>query len=264
MPIRTAMLAVSMLLLTAATADAQLPPPQLPPPPPPQPTQWSDRGYLNANLAFQLTARPFDELVTPVIYGERASVGASHPIEGRRLTLDVAGGIRLLGNLGVGGAMTKFAVEETSAVVARVPHPTLFNQPRLASKDTPFKRTESAIHVHAVYLIPVTSRLDVMVSAGPSFITVQQDFVQRIEVAEAGPPFATVAIGNVAISTQEVRKIGIHGGADVTWFVTPILGFGVSARYVRGASAMQLSDGSPLDVNVGGFQIGWGARVRIR
>jgi len=251
MSIRTALVGAFLLWLSAVPAGAQ-------------PTEWRDRAFASGNLAFQLTDRPFDELVTPVIYTERASIAATHPVAGQRLTIDAGGGIRVWRSLGVGGGITRFAAEEMSTVVARVPHPTTFNQPRLATKDTPFRRTESAIHLHAVYVVPVTPRLDVMLTAGPSFISVTQDLVQRIDLTEAGPPFAAVGIGNVATLTRQARARAIHAGADVTWFLTPVVGFGVTARYVTGSLTMPLTDGTPLDIDVGGLQVGWGARIRLR
>ena len=267
MSIRTAVLGACILWLTAAPATAQpaVPKPALPQPATTTPTEWRDRAFLNVNLGFQMTDRPFDEAVTPIIYGERASVAATHPVAGKRLTLDIGGGVRLWRSLGVGGALTKFSSEETSTVVARVPHPTLFNQPRLASKDAPFNRKESAIHIDAVYVKPITPRVDVMVAGGPSILTVTQDLLQRIDVAEGGPPFTTVGIGNVAKTTRDVRTYGFHVGGDVTWFVTPLVGIGVGVRYVMASLSTTLTDGTtPIDIDAGGLQIGWGARIRLR
>jgi len=229
-----------------------------------QSTEWSDRAFVNVNLGYQLTARPFEEQLAPVIYSERALIGVAHAGDGGKLTLDLGGGVHLWKNLGVGGAFTKFAATETPTVNARIPNPAFFNQPRAASKAAPFQRAESAIHIQALYVVPVTSRIDVALSGGPSLIDVQQDFVQSIEVAEAGPPFTTVAIGNVLLLTRDVRAFGFNAGADVTWFVTPLVGVGVTARYVRGSVTTPLSDGSPIDLVVGGFQVGLGARIRLR
>jgi hypothetical protein len=244
-------LGLCVMLLSASPARAQS-------------TEWSDRAFLNVNLGFQLTARPFTEQLTPVIYTERALIAATHAGKGGKFTLDVAGGVHLWRNLGVGGAYTKFAATETPVVDARVPHPSFFNQPRTASKAAPFQRAEAAIHIQALFVIPVSSKLDVSVSAGPSLIDVRQDLVQSIEVAEVGAPFTSVAIGNVAVLTREVRVFGINIGADVTWFVTPIAGIGITARYVGASAATQLSGGGPIDLDLGGFQVGWGARIRLR
>jgi len=229
-----------------------------------QTTDWGDRAFINVNMALQLTASPFDEGLAPVIYAERAVVTATHAGEAGPLTIEPAGGVRLWRNLGAGAALTRRNVVETITVHALVPHPVLFNQPRAGTKDAPFQRSDLAVHAYALLMLPVHPRLDVALSAGPSFITVRQDFLGAIEVTETGAPFTTVTIADVAVITREVRTIGLNASADVTWFLTPVLGIGVTTRYVRGYAATTLTDGRPVDLNVGGLQIGVGARLRFR
>jgi hypothetical protein len=229
-----------------------------------QTTEWSDRAFINVNMAFQMTSTPFDENLAPVIYAERAVLAATHPNKGSPLMVEPAGGVRVWRNLGVGAALTRGTVAETATVRALIPHPILFNQPRVASKDAPFERSDFAVHAHALLMLPVHPRLDVALSAGPSFFTVRQDVIRTVEVAEAGPPFAVVAIGNVPVIRREADTIGFNAGADVTWFLTPVAGIGVTARFSRGYASTTLTDGSPLDIEVGGFQVGFGARLRLR
>ncbi len=229
-----------------------------------QSTEWSDRAFLNVNMALQLTARPFNENLSPLINAERAVVGLAHPGDGGKPTIEVAGGIHLWRNVGAGGAFTMRSVSETPTVQALIPHPLLFNQPRTAAKAAPFKRSETTIHAHAIWMIPITTRLDIALSAGPSFISLQQDLLESIEVAEAGAPFTTVSIGEVAVLTREVQTVAMHAGVDVTWFLTPMAGVGFTARVVSGSAATTLSDGSSINLDVGGLQLGWGARIRLR
>ena len=177
--------------------------------------------------------------------------------------IEPAGGVRIWRNLGAGAALMGTAVEP-STVRALVPHPILFNQPRGATKVAPFERSDSAVHTHALPWFPVHPRLDVALSAGPSFITVRQDVLRAIQVTEAGPPFTTVSIGDVAVLTRKVSTVGLNAGVDVTLLLTPTIGIGVTTRYVRGYAATSLSDGTPVDLDVGGLQIGVGARLRFR
>lgn len=247
----TILCAIGIALLVATPARAQT-------------TAWSDRAFLTVNFGLQITTRPFTEQVTPVIYTERALISAPHLGEGGALTLDIGGGARIWRNIGVGGVYTKFAATETVTVDARVPHPSFFNQPRGATKAAPFQHDESAIHIQAIFVMPLSARLDVALSGGPSFIDVRQDLVQSIEVAEAAAPFTTVAIGNVALLTRNVNVTGMNFGADVTWFMTPLVGIGMTARYVVASTTVPSSSGGPVDLDAGGFQFGWGARIRLR
>jgi hypothetical protein len=238
-------------VLAAATAQAQS-------------TDWIDKAYVNVNVALQLTARPVDEQLAPIIYSERAAIGASHAGSGGLLTLDVGGGVRLWRNLGAGATFTKFAAAESLNVTARVPSPTLFNQPRTASAVAPIERSDSAIHFQAVYLLPISPRIDLALSAGPSLISVQQDLISGIELQEAAPPATGVAIAKVATLTRQGTIVGVNAGADITFFLTPMLGVGATGRYARGTLATTLSDGRPVDLDAGGLQLGFGVRVRIK
>ena len=229
-----------------------------------QTTEWADRAFVNVNMTQQTTARPLDESLAPAIYAERAVVTAPHNGDAGTLAVEPAGGIRIWKNLGIGAALTRQNVVETVTVQALVPHPILFNQPRLATKDAPFTRADTAVHVFALLMIPLHPRLDIALSAGPSFVSVRQDLLSGIEVAETGAPFTTVDITSVAVVTREVRTVGLNASADVTWFLTPVVGIGVTARYVRGYASTTLNDGRPVDLDIGGLQVGIGARLRFR
>jgi hypothetical protein len=229
-----------------------------------QTTAWSDRAFLNVNVTVPVLSKSFDDSLAPVIYAERAVVTATHTAESGQLTIEPAGGVRLWRNLGVGAAAQWPSSVQTATVAALVPHPTLFNQPRFATKDTPFERSDLAVHAYGLVMIPIHPRLDIAVFAGPSFIKVQQDIIAGIEVAEAGAPFTTVDISNVSVTTRKVSTIGLNAGVDVTWFLKPIVGIGATVRYVRGYASTTLSDGTPVDLDVGGLQVGLGARLRFR
>ncbi len=229
-----------------------------------QETRWSDRAFLNVNVTLQVTTAPWDESLAPGLYAERAVLTTSHSGELDQLMIEPSGGVRLWRNLGAGAALMRASVTETATLRALVPHPTLFNRARATSKETPFERSVSAVHTYALLMVPVHPRLDVALFGGPSFMTVRQDMVSAIKVAETAAPFTTVSISDVALTTRKVNTIGLNAGVDATFFFTPVAGIGVTARYVRGYADTTLTDGTPVDLDVGGFQIGFGARLRFR
>ena len=248
---RPLLLAAGLAFAAGAPARAQVP-------------TWEDRAFVNVNLGFQLTGRQFGQTLTPIIYDERASVVTTHVVDGGLMPLDVGGGLRIWRSLGVGAAYTHFSATESATVNASVPHPILFNRPRSASVLVPLNHVESAIHLQAVWVLPITERLDVAFSGGPSLMTVKQDLVSGIEIAEESPTFATVTIAKVAIAPQDQHIVGFNGGADVTYFLTPVIGVGLTVRYVAGSAGLSQSDGNTVTLDMGGFQLGVGARVRIR
>jgi hypothetical protein len=66
------------------------------------------------------------------------------------------------------------------------------------------------------------------------------------------------------IPYDEATGWGFHVGADVSWFYTPALGVGVVGRYSRGTvAARDPLSGLDTDLDVGGFQVGGGVRVRF-
>ena len=229
-----------------------------------QSTQWSDRAFLNINLGLGLTAKPFEEHIAPIIYSERAAITAPHEVTGGLTALDVAGGVRVWRSVGVGATYTKLGRTENVDVAALVPHPVYFNQPRAASKVTPLRRTETAVHIQALFVVPVTPRIDLALSGGPSLINISQDFASGLEVTEGADPFVNVAIGNVRTVTRTGRLVGVNVGADVTYFLTSLAGVGGTIRYTSSTFATRQGDGSTIDLSVGGFQVAFGARIRFR
>jgi hypothetical protein len=225
---------------------------------------WRDRAFLDVNVGRPLSDEPFEEHLAPIIYSERGSITVPHPGNGGWTTVDIGGGVRLWKSFGAGATYTKLGFTEEVTVGALVPNPILFNQTRAASKVAPLQRTETAVHLHAVYVKPVTPRIDVMIAGGPSLIEVSQDLVTGIDLSEGAEPYVTVAIGNVQTVTRTERILGLNGSAGVTYFVTPLVGVGGTIRYSSGSVTMQQADGRPIDFSRAGFQVLFGARVRFR
>jgi hypothetical protein len=267
----TVLAVVCTTLLAAAPAGAQIngpaPPPAPAAAPPPayvEDAVWRDKAFLDVNVGMRLTSNPFEERISTIIYSEPASISAAHDVSARWSLVDLAGGVRVWKSVGMGATYSKFSVAEEVIVGARVPNPVLFNQTRSATKVTPLERNEKSFHFHALYVRPVTPRIDVMLSAGPSVIQVAQDLVSGIELSEGDAPFTTVAIGNVKTVTVTERVIGLNFGIGGTYFMTPLVGIGGTLRYVTGSLSAQQIDGQSVDVPLGGFQLAFGARVRFR
>ena len=251
MRITDLLLAIALAILSARPINAQTP-------------AWEDRAFININLGRHLTSSPFVETLAPVIYDERGTLSSTHTIDSGLIKIDLAGGVRLAGHLGVGAGYTVFNATEVGSVSALVPHPLRYNQPRSATAPAEFTHSETALHLQAVWMIPITERLDIAITGGPSVVTVKQDLVSGIMIEETSPTFATVGIAKVNLVNQSATGLAFNAGVDVTYFLTPLVGVGLTLRQVGGSIDLAAPGGGTVKLDVGGFQYGFGARVRLR
>lgn len=194
-----------------------------------QAVEWQDRAFLDVNASVQLNGRPFTDGVALTI--------VSYPVAKGPLTLDVGGGLRVWRSLGIGAGFTKFAVEETAAVRGIDP--------------VPVQHVDSVLHVAGMWVRPLSERMDLAISGGPSFMNIQQDLVTTF----AGPVVARI--------TQ--RTIGLHASGNLTYFVTRMVGIGTTIRYLRGSADLERGGGATVTTfEATGWQVGAGARLRMR
>jgi hypothetical protein len=225
---------------------------------------WEDFGYLAFNVGAQAQSRSFTEISTPIIYGENASITVPHSI-GSGILIDIAGGIRVWRNLAIGAGFSTFGNDETATVAAQIPHPITFGNLRPASASTgELGHRETAIHVHALWMIPVSDKIEVAAVGGPSFYSVKQDLVEGVGLTEgAAPAFSTVTITEVRTESVSEWAVGFTVGMDGTYLVTPDLGAGAFIRYSGASADLPTAGGGTVSLDVGGFQLGLGLRVRF-
>jgi hypothetical protein len=110
-------------------------------------------------------------------------------------------------------------------------------------------------------MIPVTNRIEVSLSAGPSIFRVQQEVATGVATSEVSP-FDQVTITSFSTSDRSKTAVGANGGVDITYVMTRRLGGTFFARY--SGAAVNLSPGSnSVPMRAGGFQAGLGLRVRF-
>jgi hypothetical protein len=216
---------------------------------------WTDTGFANVSGGFQggsrtlTTATPFD------LYDEQGSVDSTQKVKGGGF-FDISGGYKVWENLAVGMGFSHSGSSSDATVTASVPDPLLFNRLRTVSASaTGLKHSENALHFIGTWMVPVTDKIDVGVSAGPSIFFVKQQLPNAVSVSEPGPSVSAVSVNDVKKTTA-----GINLGVDVTYLVTKRYGVGGLARYTWGSADLA---GASDKLTVGGFQIGGGLRVRF-
>ena len=243
----------------AAAASALYPPPAAP--------AGAERtalqhGYLSVNGGYQGTTNAFTSAWSYASNQETASVVAGYSVKPGVL-IDVAGGVRLWRDLSLGGAISRYDRADLASLSASVPHPFFFNRPRSfqATSSGP-KRTETAVHLQAMWTFAAGSRFQVGVSGGPTFFTVRQTFITALSFAEAYP-YDTIALSGTSAGTQSASKATFNVGGDLTCLFSRQIGVGITVRYSGVNVGFKAADGSALPVAAGGLQVASGLRVRF-
>jgi opacity protein-like surface antigen len=216
---------------------------------------WTDKGFVNANVGFQLGSQDFTVATPFEIYNEPGTVTSTMDVKGGGF-FDVSAGYKVWRNLAVGIGYTFTDGSTDAAVTASVPDPLFFDQPRtVTATGSGVGHTEQQIHLTGTWMIPVTDKIDVGLAFGPTIFSVKQDIPNGVDVTEPGPTVTRVNAGSV-----DETAVGIHLGVDVTYLITPRIGVGGLARYTRGSVEVE---NASENLKAGGFQIGAGVRFRF-
>ena len=215
--------------------------------------QWTDKGFANVSFGVQAPSHTLTTNTTFDIYGETASQVASQDVGGAD---EVAGGIDLWKNLAAGIGITFVGSSADLIVNAQIPDPGFFDRPRAVSTTlTDAKHRQTAINLTGTWMMPVTDKIDVGFQFGPTIFLVSQDVPGTIQVAEPGP-----TVTSAALTKDDHTTVGVHFGIDATYLVTPRYGVGLLVRYSVGSVDIV---GADEGLTLGGFQIGFGGRVRF-
>lgn len=222
---------------------------------------WSaaqDRVLVNIDAAQQSTTTTFTSAATFTEFVEQGRTTAKQTIA----TGPVYGGgvtVRTWRTLLLGAAVSYYSKVSSAQVDAQLPHPFLFDHPRLVSATAAgLKRTEIGTHLIIGVILPATDRLHIVISGGPSVFQVQQDLVSRVTYTHAYPYDEAQFTG---VTTQRLKDqpIGYHAGADVTAKFSQHVGVGGTLRFARGKLTSTVGD-EALSFDVGGLYAGGGLR----
>ena len=143
-----------------------------------------------------------------------------------------------------------------ASTTSSVPHPFFFNQPREVTGDaTGVKRSETAVHVQAMYLVEPGGRLRLVLSGGPSFFTVEQDLVTEVTITETFP-FDTAAFASARKSREKGSAAAFNVGADVMWMLNRTLGVGGLVRFSQASVDLDAPANRTISVDAGGVYAG--------
>jgi len=238
---KAAVLCLVFCALAAPRAQAQM--------------KWTDKGFANINIGAQSGSHDVATTTTFEVYDEDAQVNTTQKTGGGFL-FDLNGGYKVWNNLVAAVGYTFMSDSADAAVTASIPHPDVVGQPRIVSTTADnLSHAEHAINLMGVWMVPVTDKVDVGVSFGPTIFIVKQELPDTLTFTEPGPNVTGLTKKNVNKTTA-----GINFGVDVTYLLTKNTGIGGILRYTWGSVDL---DGAQDSLTVGGFQIGVGARYRF-
>jgi hypothetical protein len=225
---------------------------------------WTDRGYLNLNIGFESTSGTLNDAATFTLYDELGTKAVEAGTDSGSI-FDFSVGSRVWRNVSVGLGYHRGSTSGEAAVSASVPNPLFFNRHRaVAFGVSDLNRTEQAFHIQFGYMLPLSDRMDVHLFFGPSFFRLKQDVVSDVSFTETGNN-ATVN-GSAVVEERSDSAAGANVGVDVAYKLYENINWKVGAgMFVRysGASGKITVLQNTLDSDVGGLQIGFGARLRF-
>ncbi len=219
----------------------------------------SDHARVSLNVGTQPTSSTFAATTNNPIYAQTSTLTTSYsvpngPFVDGGVTLKVSGGF------GVDVAASWFSKSETAPISGTIPNPS-FTRPRpISGTSSPLQRTEITGSIDAAYVVS-RDRVDVALSAGPAFFTVNQDLVSDVTFNES-PSFNAVTFTGAVVTKASNTALGFNGAVDVGIRLSKNIGIGGLIRYSRATMTLPLANtASGVSATVGGAHIGGGLRV---
>jgi hypothetical protein len=230
-----------LTLGTALTAHAQTP------------STTNRNIFVTFSIGGQFQTRTVSTNATINVFGEDGVVTANQTV-GSGIVVDVSGAVPLWRRILIGVGISTFNGKGDAAAIAAVPDRLVFGKfnavPLTASG---LKQSDIAFNIQAHWTRPLTDKINLVLSFGPSIIRVKQDIVS----VTVNPTTGT-ASANIDTQSKTTAKAG-NVGVDFRYKLTDRYSAGVFVRYLGGEVDLPAAP----KMKVGGLQAGAGIRVRF-
>ncbi len=219
---------------------------------------------VSVNFGAQSGSHTLTQTLTPTIYDEAATINIEQKYDTGAME-DFGANYLVFGKIGFGVAYSHASGSGDAVVAAQIPDPLITDSPRSATSGASgLGHTEDALHLSATYRFAASPKFDVTVGIGPTIFWVNQELVSTVNVTETTdkPPFGTPVLAPVVVKGKDTA-VGVNVSADATYMVTKTFGAGVLLRYAASTAKIPVANGSPTDIDAGGFQFAVGLRVRF-
>ena len=244
-------------LLPATMANAQTggqaaAPPPLPAKPP------IERGWITLNVGSGSGSSGFSDTIQKPLYTETETIATTYP-GGGGLVASGAVGFRIWKQLSAGVGVSHTSRSDDAAIDASLPHPFFDNQPRQISGTANATHEEMGVDVKIGWTVPLSPRMRLILSGGPSFITVHQGVVTGVKYSESYP-YDTAQFATADVTTASKGATGFNAAADVFWLFSRHFGAGGLVQVTHAHVSLSV-DGRALPLDAGGVQAGGGLRL---
>jgi hypothetical protein len=217
--------------------------------------QWTGKGFINVGAGIQGGSKEVTTRTGLRLYDEDFTLDTSQHAEGGTV-IDVSAGYRVWRNLAIGLGYTIAGKGTDITATADVPDPLFFDRRRAVSATfTEGTHSEQAFHLIGVWMMPITDKIDVAISGGPSYFIVKQSIASDVTVEEPAP-----TLSSITFSEPDASGIGVNLGVDVTYMVTKRFGAGGTFRYTYADVEIP---GAVEKFKAGGPQGTFGVRIRF-
>jgi hypothetical protein len=218
------------------------------------------RFRIGLNAGAQPSTISFAASTTRPVYLENSVVDTAYRA-GKGPLFDGNASVRIAGSFGVGIAVSWFSKKDDASINAAIPHPFFFNAARsIDGTASGLRRDELVTHLQAVYSIRPTRRIDVALTAGPSFFRVTQAFVYDVSYGETYP-YDTATLTAALSKRVSGHKTGFNAGADVGLRVSRNIGVGGLVRFSKAEMQFVLPNGvTSAKSDAGGIHAAGGVR----
>ena len=221
-----------------------------------QTMQWTDKGYASVNGGVQAGSHDLSGSGSFPIFDEIATFTSTDKVKGGGL-IDIGGAYRVWGkNLLVGVTFTHTSSKSDGALTGSIPDPVVTDRPGTLNRTfADLKHAENAVHLDAVWMMPVANKIDVGISAGPTIFAVSQEMASLTSTGSGSTATVTTTVAKTSKAA-----VGFNAGVDVQYMVAKKWGVGGIMRYSIGSVSLP---GAAKKLTVGGFQVGGGVRLRF-
>jgi hypothetical protein len=249
---RQVLFAAALLALPAHAALAQTPPPAT------APASSAGRLHVSVDVGSQAKSSSFNDAFDVPLYLETEHVTVDYPDAGG-LFVSFAARYRLWKQMTAGVGVSTFSHSGDATVNARLPHPFFDNQFRTIDGTSSVKRQEIAVYPTVGWLIPFSSSVQLALNAGPSVMSVKQQFVTNVNFSETYP-YDTALFTSADVKESSRTAVGVYVGADVSWMFSKHVGAGGVVQFTRATVKEKVGDRT-VSIDAGGAQAGGGLRL---